>query len=89
MLHVNPKMLPRLDELETDLLTRRGRAESEGWTGEVEGIDLTLTFLRSKREDTRRRMRRPAVGLTIGQLSHGSQPEPPTPGQRPAGGGPA
>jgi integrase len=89
MLHVNPKMLPRLDELETDLLTRRGRAESEGWTGEVEGIDLTLTFLRSKREDTRRRMRRPAAGLTVGQLSHGGQPEPPTPGQRRAGGGPA
>jgi hypothetical protein len=82
-------MLPRLDELEADLLTRRGRAESEGWTDEVEGIDLTLTFLRSKREDTRRRMRRPATGLTIGQLSHGGQPEPPTPGQRRAGGGPA
>jgi len=49
MLSVNPKMLPRLDELETDLITRRERAVDEGWHGEIEGIDLTLTFLRSKR----------------------------------------
>jgi hypothetical protein len=42
MLHVNPKMLPRLDELEADLLTRRTRAEAEGWRGELEGIDLTF-----------------------------------------------
>jgi hypothetical protein len=27
MLHINPKMLARLDELETDLLGRRARAE--------------------------------------------------------------
>jgi hypothetical protein len=30
MLQINPKMLPRLDELEADLLTRKARAESEG-----------------------------------------------------------
>jgi site-specific recombinase XerD len=54
MLSVNPKMLPRLDELEADLLARRQRALSEGWHGEVEGIDLTLTFLRSKRDQARR-----------------------------------
>jgi hypothetical protein len=72
MLHVNPKMLARLDELEADLLARRRRAEAEGWTGEVEGIDLTLTFLRSKREDAQRRIRRPAAGLTIQRLSNAS-----------------
>lgn len=49
MLSVNPKMLPRLDELEEDLLARRQRAIAEGWGGEIEGIDLTLTFLRGKR----------------------------------------
>ncbi|HUR07348.1 MAG TPA: tyrosine-type recombinase/integrase, partial [Nonomuraea sp.] len=65
MLHVNPKMLARLDELETDLLARRTRAESEGWVGEIEGIDMTLTFLRAKRDDTRRRTNRPAVDLGI------------------------
>jgi hypothetical protein len=41
MLHVNLKMLARLDELETDLLDRRIRVEAENWTGEIEGIDVT------------------------------------------------
>ncbi|MFH9969927.1 recombinase [Streptomyces mirabilis] len=49
MLSINPRMLPRLDELEADLLARRQRAIDEGWRGEVEGLDLTLRFLRSKR----------------------------------------
>jgi hypothetical protein len=54
MLNINPKMLPRLGEVEDELLARRARAEREGWLGEVEGIDLTLMFLRQKREETRR-----------------------------------
>ena len=54
MININPKMLPRLDEIEADLLGRRARAEAEGWLGEIEGIDLTLTFLRQKRDQTRR-----------------------------------
>ncbi|WP_063797523.1 hypothetical protein [Saccharothrix sp. NRRL B-16348] len=69
MLHVNPKMLARLDELETDLVDRRTRAEAEGWAGEIEGIDMTLTFLRAKRDDTRRRLRRPTVALGIPALT--------------------
>jgi hypothetical protein len=54
MLSINPKMLPRLDELEEVLLARRQRAINEGWRGEVEGLELTLTFLRSKRDQARR-----------------------------------
>jgi hypothetical protein len=54
MLSVNPKMLPRLDEIETDLITRRQRAADEGWHGEIEGIDLTLTYLRGKRAQAQR-----------------------------------
>jgi hypothetical protein len=61
-------MLARLDELEADLLDRRARAEAESWLGEIEGIDLTLTFLRDKREDTRRRTQRPAVDLGMPAL---------------------
>lgn len=33
MLQVSPKMLTRLDELEQDILARRGRAEAEQWLG--------------------------------------------------------
>ena len=57
-------MLPRLDEIEDDLLARRTRAEHENWLGEVEGIDLTLTFLRQKREETKRLAR--VVPVEIG-----------------------
>jgi len=46
-----------------DLLQRRTQAEAEGWIGEIEGIDLTLTFLRAKRDETQRRAQRSAVHL--------------------------
>jgi site-specific recombinase XerD len=63
MLHVNPKMLPRLNELEADLLARRAHAEAKGWLGELEGIDLTLSFLRDKRDQAQRLIRsNPALG---------------------------
>jgi hypothetical protein len=32
-----------------DLRQRRERAEREGWRGEIEGIDLTMSFLQAKR----------------------------------------
>jgi hypothetical protein len=54
MLTLKPGMLPRLDEIEEDLLQRRQHANAQGWHGEIEGIDLTLTFLRSKRGQTQR-----------------------------------
>jgi site-specific recombinase XerD len=63
VLQVDPKMLTRLDEIETDLLARRQQAETEGWRGEIEGIDLTLSFLRSKRAHTQRFTRRVQLGL--------------------------
>jgi hypothetical protein len=54
MLHVNPKMLPRLAELEEDLGHRRARALAEGRLGEIEGIDLTLRFLQEKQQQAQR-----------------------------------
>ncbi len=47
-------MLPRLDELESDLTDRRNRAAAEAWLGEIEGIDRTLQCLRDKRADALR-----------------------------------
>lgn len=77
MLTINPKMIPRLDEIEGDLLARRARAEHEAWLGEVEGIDLTLAFLRQKREETLRLARAAPVDLgmpaTPPRLSGGSR----------------
>jgi hypothetical protein len=75
MLHVSPTMIGRLDELEADLIARRGRAHREGWLGEIEGLDLTLSptstadsvkvglsHLRGRRDQTRRLAQ--AIGLT-------------------------
>jgi hypothetical protein len=64
VLHVDPKMLSRLIELERDLRDRRRRAEHEGWTGEIEGIDLTLRLLAEKKAAAERAGRaRPAAAL--------------------------
>ncbi|WP_218018206.1 tyrosine-type recombinase/integrase [Nocardia shimofusensis] len=73
MLSVNPKMLPRLEEIEEDLLARRQRAITEGWHGEVEGLELTLTFLRSKRDQTRRTAAIGSVALGIPVMPGGRQ----------------
>ncbi|MBY6414828.1 site-specific integrase [Rhodococcus sp. BP-252] len=58
MLHVDPKMVIRLTAIENDLEQRRARALAENWLGEVEGLDLTLTFLRAKRDEVERTRRR-------------------------------
>ncbi|MFJ3897560.1 recombinase [Streptomyces sp. NPDC090083] len=67
MLQVNPKTLPRLEEVEKDLIMRRKRAEEEQWLGEIEGIDLTLTFLRTKQAEAIRSRRRTTVDLGLPQ----------------------
>jgi len=56
-------MLPRLQELETDLLDRRARAVAENWLGEIEGVELTLAFLRDKRTQAERTRARSTVAL--------------------------
>ncbi|WP_369386354.1 hypothetical protein AB5J72_01130 [Streptomyces sp. CG1] len=72
MLRIGPKMIVGLEEIEPDLILRRKHAEADGWLGEIEGIDLTLTFLRTKRAIATKahqiqqrepiRLCRPAVG---------------------------
>lgn len=68
MLQINPKMVARLDELEEDLQVRRKRATAEQWLGEIDGIDLTLTFLRAKRDEAHRLTRRSPVNLGLPHL---------------------
>jgi hypothetical protein len=68
MLHIDPKMLDRLAEIELDLHARRQRAQTEGWIGEIEGLDLTLTFLRSEREEANRLRRRSPISLGMPAL---------------------
>ena len=48
--------------LEKTLVTER-----EHWLGEIEGIDLTLTYLRTKRHEAQRLTHRPPVQLGIPQ----------------------
>jgi hypothetical protein len=73
VLRVDPKMLPRLEELEADLLARRARAEAEGWLGELEGIELTLTFLRDKRHQAQRLTRSGPVHLGLPIIAGGDR----------------
>ncbi|TLQ48699.1 recombinase [Streptomyces marianii] len=58
-------MLLRLAELEEDLLARRKRAEEEQWPGEIDGIDMTITFLRTKQAEAARLTHRPTVHLGL------------------------
>ncbi len=67
MLRIDPAMIGRLTEIETDLIGRRTRAVERGWLGEIEGIDLTLRFLRDKRTDATRISEQPQVILGIPQ----------------------
>lgn len=65
MLQVDPVMIDRLDEINEDLISRRALAETKGWLGELEGIDLTLRFLQEKREDAQRMARLATTDLGI------------------------
>ena len=50
------------------MLARRQRAVDKGWRGEVEGLDLTLRFLRSKRAQGHRTARMGRVDLGMPTL---------------------
>ncbi|MFI0269677.1 recombinase [Streptomyces luteogriseus] len=52
-------------EIEKDLILRRKRAEEEQWVGEIDGIDMTLAFVRTKQADAARLAQRSPVALGI------------------------
>lgn len=58
-------MTDRLDEINNDLIDRRELAQTKGWLGELEGIDLTLRFLHAKRADAQRAARLGPTDLGI------------------------
>jgi hypothetical protein len=60
---VDAGMIARLDEINTDLIARRELAQTKGWLGELEGIDLTLQFLEEKRADAQRSANRGPTNL--------------------------
>jgi hypothetical protein len=43
----------------------------EGWIGEIEGIDLTLTLLRGKRDEAQRLTKRGTVDLGFPTIRRG------------------
>jgi integrase len=74
MLHVEPRMIVRLDELEADLITRRDRAQQEGWRGEIDGLELTLGHLRDKRDRALKLSNRSRAALPEPAIRHVQKP---------------
>ena len=66
-------MIDRLDEIHTDVITRRDHAQTQGWLGGIEGIDLTLRFLADKRAEAVRlaRLHRDSI-TTLGMPTIGT-----------------
>jgi hypothetical protein len=77
MLRIDPAMIGRLTEIETDLISRRVNAVERGWLGETEGIEMTLRFLRDKRNDATRLSQQPRVILGIPQTRGRKQRDDP------------
>ncbi|WP_218841070.1 hypothetical protein [Nocardia amikacinitolerans] len=56
-------------EIEEDLVAQRAHAEQKSWLGEIEGIDLTLSFLRQQRTETERLARLAPAGPVMVTLA--------------------
>jgi hypothetical protein len=63
-------------EIETDLISRRTRAVERGWLGEIEGIEMTLRFLRDKRNEATGLAQNPPVILGMPARGSGSSSPP-------------
>jgi hypothetical protein len=58
-----PRCSPASTRSRADLVARRQRATEEGWHGEIEGIDLTLSYLHGKRAQAQRAVATSPVSL--------------------------
>jgi len=61
----DPAQRPRIAEIRDNLIARITEAEREGWTGEVEGLQISLAGAEDKLAQIDRRNSRPAVDLGI------------------------
>ena len=59
----DPAQRPRIAEIRDNLIARITEAEREGWTGEVEGLQISLAGAEDKLTQIDRRNSRPAVDL--------------------------
>lgn len=67
MLRIDPAQLHRLEEIRDNLLARISEAEREGWTGEAEGLKVSLDAANNKiaQADLNAARRAEAVSLGI------------------------
>src|SRR5215470_8208933 len=65
LLRIDPAQRPRLEEIRDNLTARISEAEREGWTGEAEGLQVSLAAANSKlaQADSLIARRRDAVSL--------------------------
>jgi integrase len=61
----DPAQRPRIAEIRDNLIARITEAEREGWTGEVEGLQISLAGAEDKLAQIDRRNSRPVVDLGI------------------------
>ena len=61
----DPAQRPRIAEIRDNLIARIAEAEREGWTGEVEGLQISLAGAEGKLAQIDRRHSRPVVDLGI------------------------
>jgi hypothetical protein len=67
LLRIDPAQRPRLEEIRANLLARITEAEREGWTGEAEGLKISLAGAEEKlaKADTAATRRTEAIHLGI------------------------
>jgi len=66
MLRIDPAQRHRLEEIRDNLLTRIAEAEREGWTGEAEGLKVSLAAANNKLAQTDLTQARRAEHVRLG-----------------------
>ena len=66
MLRIDPAQRPRLEEIRDNLLARITEAEREGWTGEAEGLKVSLDAANNNLAQSDRTTARRAEHVSLG-----------------------